>query len=127
MIKRPINARFSDAVRTGRKTTTIRKSPWPIGTPIMLYNWAGLPYRSKHVDVVSISVISAKPITIVRTKLFDSMVYQGVGVDPFKIYITEGFNSQFEMDEWFRRLVKPGQAGKFFLMKFKLWVKKEGR
>ena len=56
MIKRPLDPKFSDAVREGRKVTTIREKPWPVGKPIMLYNWSGIPYRSKHIDVASVKV-----------------------------------------------------------------------
>jgi len=51
MIKRPINARFSEAVREGRKFTTIRSKPWPVWKEIMLYNWSAAAYRSPQVDV----------------------------------------------------------------------------
>jgi hypothetical protein len=40
MIKCPLSPQFSDAVRNGVKTTTIRSKPWPIGRPIMLFNWS---------------------------------------------------------------------------------------
>lgn len=40
MIKRPLDKRFNAAVLTGKKFTTIRGKPWPVGVPIMLYNWS---------------------------------------------------------------------------------------
>ena len=66
MIKRPLNPRFSDAVREGRKFTTIRADLWPVGVPIMLYNWSGAAYRSKQIDVAAIIVQGFWLIEITR-------------------------------------------------------------
>jgi len=73
MIKRPLNSRFSDAVREGRKITTIRDNPWPVGKQIMLYNWSGAAYRSKQNDVAAVTVLATSPVTISRVG--DAMTY----------------------------------------------------
>ena len=64
MIKRPLNSRFSDAVLEGRKVTTIRDTPWPVGKPIMLYNWSGAAYRSPQIDVAAVLVVETTLIRI---------------------------------------------------------------
>jgi hypothetical protein len=113
MIKRPLNSQFVCAVIMGRKTTTIRTHAWPVSKPIMLYHWAGAAYRSRHMDVAVITVNSVQPISIQRT---DADVMRYTGVDE-NIHQTEGFESPSAMDEWFRRLLKPGETRSFFLMK----------
>jgi hypothetical protein len=117
MIKRPLNARFSDAVREGRKITTIRNKPWPVGRPIMLYNWSGAAYRSKHVDVVAVEVIEVREIRITRRD-DGGMLYAYGQPAERPIHETEGFGSRAEMDDWFRPLLKPGQTVTKILMSF---------
>ncbi|MCL5460053.1 hypothetical protein M3M33_15560, partial [Loigolactobacillus coryniformis] len=68
MIKRPLNAQFSNAVLEKRKITTIREKPWPVGVPIMLYNWSGAAYRSPQIDVGVVTVSGWWPITIAHTE-----------------------------------------------------------
>jgi hypothetical protein len=109
MIKRPLNARFRDAVLRDEKTTTIRDKPWPVGVPIMLYNWAGAPYRSKQIDVAPIVVIGFWTIYITRRE-DDMMLYHFGRVSILPLHETEGFESRGDMDDWFRPLVKPGQT-----------------
>jgi hypothetical protein len=46
MLKRPLNSRFNDAVLANQKITAILDKPWPIGVPIMLYNWTGAAYHN---------------------------------------------------------------------------------
>lgn len=119
MIKRPLDPRFSEAVKEGRKLTTIRENPWPVGKPIMLYNWSGKPYRSKHVDVSPVKVSGFWTIRITRND-DDSMSYE-CGMENAKpIHETEGFDSVEAMDAWFRPLVKPGQTIEKSLMRFSL-------
>jgi hypothetical protein len=36
------------------------------------------------------------------------------------LYVIEGFDSQEKMDDWFRRLVKPGQTMQSYQMLFSL-------
>lgn len=67
MIKRPLNPQFSQAVLEDRKFTTIREKPWPVGKPIMLYNWSGAAYRSKQIDVCPVMVEETTPIRIGRS------------------------------------------------------------
>ena len=124
MIKRPLDPRFSEAVKEGRKFTTIRKTPWPVGTPIMLYNWSGKPYRSKHIDVAPVKVSGFWTIRITRND-DDSMSYE-YGMENAKpIHETEGFESADAMDAWFRPLVKQGQSVEKSLMRFSLLNERE--
>lgn len=119
MIKRPLNARFHDPVLEETKITTIRDKPWPVGVPIMLYNWSGLPYRSKQVDVCAVVVLGFWPIVIVHQ--LDSKMLYGCGMENARpLWETEGFESQEDMDEWFRKVVKKGDTVFKHLMRFKL-------
>jgi hypothetical protein len=120
MIKRPLNAQFSDKVKAEIKITTIRDKPWKIGVPIMLYNWSGAAYRSKQIDVASVKSLGFWPIVIVH-QLDGKMLY-GVGMENARpLWSCEGFDSQEDMDDWFRSVVKPGQTVFKHLMRFKLW------
>lgn len=120
MIKRPVDKRFTGLVREGRKTTTIREKPWPLWTPIMLYNWSGIAYRSKQSDVAAVIVSRVTPITITHHKSGEMSYEYKCHGEARPIWQTEGFNSGLEMDEWFRRLVKPGQSIERPLMTFRL-------
>ena len=125
MLKRPLNPRFSQAVRDGIKVTTMRENPWPVGTPIMLYNWSGRAYRSKQINVAEIIVLKTSVVTITRTVL--GMGYWEKSNDSFldSLWKTEGFPSQKDMDEWFAKLVKHGQSLDRHLMTFSQNVKAE--
>ena len=107
MIKRPLNARFREKVLRDEKTTTIRDKAWPVGVPIMLYNWTGAAYRSKQSDVAAIVVKGFWTIRITH-KPDGDMLYAYGRVNPQPIHETEGCASRAEMDAWFRPLVKPG-------------------
>lgn len=122
MIKRPLNARFSDAVIEGIKTTTIRNKAWPVGKPIMLYNWSGAPYRSKQIDVAAVIVDFVRPITIKRPACdLDLLSYDyGPYLNGRWLWEHEGFKSPFEMDDWFSKIVKPGQSATLSMMIFRL-------
>lgn len=61
MLKRPLNSRFTAAVRIGRKITTIRDKPWRTDLSVMLYNWSGAAYRSKQIDVAAVQVLGVRP------------------------------------------------------------------
>lgn len=102
MIRRPLDPRFNQAVREGWKVTTIRDTAWPVGVPIMFYNWTGLPYRSKQKDVACIVVWDTWPL-LIRHDLDGGMHYSRC-----QLWITEGFSSPEEMDAWFRIKIKPG-------------------
>ena len=117
MIKRPLHPQFREPVLTGKKTTTIREKPWPVGTPIMLYNWTGAPYRSKHRDVAPVKVIGFWTIRITH-KPDGDMIYAYGRECEQPLHETEGFASRKDMDEWFRPLVKPGQTVEKTLMRF---------
>lgn len=118
MIKRPLHARFREAVLRDEKTTTIRAKAWPVGVPIMLYNWSGAAYRSKQIDVSPVIVRGWWTIRITRLNRGDIMVYRCGKESGPALYQSEGFASQEEMDEWFRPLVKPGKTIEKTLMLF---------
>lgn len=117
MIKRPLNSRFREQVLADKKTTTIRDKAWPVGVPIMLYNWSGAAYRSKQVDVCPVIVRGFWTIIITHNP-GGTMVYECGKESGPALYKTEGFASQEEMDAWFRPLVKPGTGMKKTLMLF---------
>jgi hypothetical protein len=119
MIKRPLDPRFSEAVKAGRKFTTIRDKPWPTGKPIMLYNWSGKPYRSPQVDVAPIVVLGFWTIYI--THHLDGTMHYEYGMENDKpLWETEGFESQKELDDWFRPLIMRGFKTPKCLMRFQL-------
>lgn len=119
MIKRPLNTRFSVDVLEGRKITTIRDKLWPVGKPIMLYNWSGAAYRSKQVDVAAVVVLGFWPIQIARTE-GGTMRYAYGMESATPLHENEGFDSQEEMDTWFSAKMKPGQMVTKYLMRFRL-------
>jgi len=119
MLKRPLDPRFSDAVLEGRKFTTIREKPWPIGKPIMLYNWTGKAYRSKQADVAAVTPMGFWVIAITH-KRDGSMLYLHGMENKKALWETEGFDSRESMDEWFRSLVPRGQSVTKHLMRFRL-------
>jgi len=117
MIKRPLDPRFNKSVLAGKKTTTIRNKPWPVGVPVMLYNWSGAPYRSKQINVAAVVVKGFWTIRITRER-DDSMSYECRKKSPPALHESEGFASQREMDEWFRPLVKVDETIEKSLMLF---------
>lgn len=117
MIRRPLDARFHDAVLAGRKITTIRRNGWPVGVPIMLYNWRGAAYRSKQMDVAAVMVRAVRPITIEHDAVM-GMRYSIHAVNQLALWSTEGFAARVEMDAWFRLIVREGEAVTQFLMEF---------
>lgn len=125
MIKRPLNPQFSSAVLEGRKFTTIREKPWPIGKPIMLYNWSGAAYRSKQIDVAPVVVDETGEINITH-RSDGGVIYAGrliamiIYNDGTRLHSAEGFDSRQAMDDWFRSVVKPGQTVTKHLMRFRL-------
>ena len=124
VIKRPLNARFSEMVKQGIKITTIRDKPWPVGIPIMLYDWTGKPYRSPQCDVAVIIVMGFWTIQIAHMQ-DDSMRY-AYGMENAKpLHETEGFESSKDLDNWFRPLVQHGTTITKHLMRFKLWERGE--
>jgi hypothetical protein len=120
MIKRPLHPRFNQAVLEGRKITTIRDKPWPIGVPIMTYNWSGPPYRSKQIDVAPIIVENAWPIHIMHRSHGGVTYFDVPDIDGRLLWDHEGFGSSEELNAWFRAEVKLGQTVPKFLMKFHL-------
>ena len=117
MIKRPLNSRFTGPVLAGVKTSTIRNKPWPVGVPIMLYNWSGKAYRSKQVDAAVIVVSEVRAIRITRRE-DGGMLYAYGQPGTRLLHETEGFRSRSELDDWFRPLVKSGQTVVKALMMF---------
>lgn len=119
MIKRPLNPQFTDAVLTGRKFTTIRDKPWPVGVPIMLYHWSAAPYRSPQINVAPIIVQDFWTIRITRSEA--GVMYYIHGMEnATPLHATEGFESPDALDDWFRPLVKPGETLTKTLMRFLL-------
>lgn len=122
MIKRPLHKRFTAAVLEGRKITTIRDKAWPVGVPIMLYNWTGAAYRSKQSDVAPVIVEETTPILIGRVEGESSLmcfhpersIHRGR-----LLWSCEGFLSQEDLEEWFRSKMKPGQWSDKHLMRFR--------
>jgi hypothetical protein len=115
MLKRPINHKFHGAVLSGQKTTTIRDTAWPVDVPIMLYSWSGPAYRSKQLDMAAVKVVGVWSVFI--THNFDGSMYYHCGRESeVPLYVSEGFSSWAEMDEWFRPLIKPGQTQRKALM-----------
>ena len=117
MIKRPLNSRFREPVLRGEKTTTIRDKAWPVGVPVMLYNWAGAAYRSKQIDVAPVVVKGFWTIRICHKPDGDMLYICGREHDQ-PLHKTEGFASRADMDAWFRPLIKPGQTVEKTLMCF---------
>lgn len=105
----------------GRKTTTIREKAWPIGIPIMLYNWTGKAYRSKQANVAAVIVDDVRQIKIMH-RYDGTMTYDYLmrATDGFPLHKSEGFSSHAAMDEWFRPLVKRGTKTIKHLMRFRL-------
>jgi len=122
MIKRPTHARFNAAILEGRKITTIRAKPWPVGIPIMIYNWSGVAYRSRQIDLAPVVVLKHVPIEI--TYDLGWMRYKHESINAKPLHVTEGFDSSGSMDDWFRLLVRPGEVITQHLMLFSLWSPK---
>lgn len=118
MIKRPLHTRFREPVLADQKTTTIRDKAWPVGVPIMLYNWSGAAYRSKQIDVCPVIVRGFWTIRITHRE-DGGMIYAYGRVNETPLHETEGFASRAEMDAWFRPLVKRGQTIEKTLMLFR--------
>ena len=123
MIKRPLAEQFHQKVWDLIKISTIRPSPWPVNVPIQLFRWEGLPYRSKHVNGPAVIARSADPITIASDAA--GAISYHLACDDLRhaitdLYVIEGFDSQEKMDDWFRRLVKPGQTIQSYQMLFSL-------
>ena len=127
MIRRPLNSRFADKVRAGIKTTTMRDTAWPLGVPIMLYEWTGRPYASKQREIVAVVADWRTPVSISCVHggdlLFSHEVLSHL-LDGRPLWACEGFESQDEMEAWFRPMTKPGQTLKKYLMGLKPHSKK---
>jgi hypothetical protein len=119
MIKRPLDKRFSQAVLDGRKFTTIRNNPWPIGKPVMLYNWSEKPYRSPQIDVAAIEVVESCLVGIAKMPSGHMRYNYSIQIDP-PLWQCEGFDSREDMDAWFSPMVKPGESITKSLMRFHL-------
>ena len=122
MIRRPFMSRFRQPILDEVKFTTIRKKPWPIGVPIMAYEWSGLPYRSPQIEIAPVIVSET---TLIRIGVSDDakLIFfhpaRNIHVG-FHLWQSEGFFSQEEMDDWFRAKIKPGQTIERHLMRFSL-------
>jgi hypothetical protein len=116
MIRRPISDMLAPKVLADIKFTTIRDNPWPVGVPIMLYRWSGKPYKSKQIEVCPIEVITTQVVDIFH-RPDGTMAY--LGSITWELWRSEGFESQEQMDAWFRPLVKPGQMMTKNMMHFR--------
>lgn len=119
MIRRPLHVQFNDEVLEERKITTIRREPWPLGVPIMLYNWAGVAYRSNQINVATVEVIEERPITI-EVPVFSEIYFSISRVAGRPLWACEGFRDRDSMDSWFYREVKLGTSEVRHLMQFRL-------
>lgn len=111
---------FAAPVLNNEKFTTIRKKPWPVGKPIMLYNWVGRPYGkgSTQRNVTAVKVLGFWPIVISHGP--DGVMTYQHGMDCGQpLHRTEGFPSPEAMDDWFRKVVKSGQSETRYLMRFR--------
>ena len=117
MIKRPLSPQFADLVKQGRKTTTIRRTAWPMGVPIMLYRWEGKAFRSKQVNVAIIRVVDLCAIKITR-RTDGKMMFDPAQWRASLLWATEGFESPEAMDAWFREKIAPGKTVQMVLMDF---------
>jgi hypothetical protein len=122
MIRRPLNERFADAVLCGRKITTIRDNPWPIGKPIMLFRWSGKPYRSKQIDIAAVVVTGAISIDISLGDFTDHVEFPEIIGLPRPLWDCEGFNGPMDMNDWFLAKMKPRTTVTKSLMQFRLWT-----
>lgn len=136
MIKRPINERFVPKVLAGQKVTTLREHAWPLCSEIMLYRWDGRAYHSPQIDVAVVKVISSHHrVLILRSAVSGRLDYTnevtgGLKLDPVflnrNLWELEGFDSQADMDAWFKTLVKPGRHIFRAAMHFELVRRVEG-
>lgn len=117
MLKRPLKTHFREKVLKGIKTTTLRDTPWPIGKPIMLYSWSGKPYRSKQDDLVPVEVLDINQVVITHFKITEMIVYWGYTNE---CWHKEGFDSQKDMDNYFKSCIKPGKNVTKYMMTFKV-------
>jgi hypothetical protein len=119
MIRRPLSTQLTSAFRRDIKVSTIREKAWPVGVPIMIYNWSGVAYRSKQIEVGPVMVTETTPISItrpVRGDLWYSL--EGDILQGKPLWRCEGFASQDEMDDWFSAKIKPGRCVEMHLMRF---------
>lgn len=121
MIRRSFNPRFRQPILDGIKTTTIRDACWPIGKPIMAFEWTGKPYRSKQAEIAPIIVTAATAIDISLGEFFDCVMFSEIMGLGRPLWQCEGFNGPLDMNEWFLPKMKPGQTVTKFLHRFELY------
>lgn len=125
MIRRPLNERFADKVLAGIKTTTIRDNAWPVGKPIMLYNWSGAAYRSKQIDVAAVVVEFVQCIDIKLNDFSDCVIFSQDMIGERPLWSCEGFNGPMDMNDWFLSKMKPNTTVTKFIMRFRLLTPEE--
>ena len=127
MIRRPLDRCFRQKVLDMVKVTTIRDQAWPLGVPIMLYHWTGKPYRSKQEDFVPVMVEVSSPMVIMRTRRHGALSYMSESrLVELPLWVTEGFDSESAMHDWFRKIVPVGGVAKKNIMRFRLWEGSRG-
>jgi len=125
MIRRPLNERFAKAVLEGRKITTIRDNPWPIGKPIMLFRWSGKPYRSKQVEIAAVVVEFIQCIDIKLDDFSDCVIFSQDMIGERPLWSCEGFNGPMDMNDWFVAKMKPNTTVTKSIMRFRLATEQE--
>lgn len=121
MIKRSLNERFGAKVLAGVKRTTMRLRPWKLGE-VMLYHWAGKPYRSKHVDLCVVRVKWFVPLTMTIGAdgvewYFPVAAFPALDAVGGELWQMDGFESEADMVQWFTEKYRPG-VYELFLMRF---------
>lgn len=119
MIKRQMDKRWERLVREGVKDITIRDDLWPVGVPIQLFYWAGKKGRSERKDFARVMVRGYWTISILKDQLGNVRYVCGMESER-PIYQREGFGSQEEMDNTFRKGMRCGGVRVMNVMNLKL-------
>ena len=118
-MRRCFHARFREPILSGRKDTTIRPKPLPVGEPIMAFQWLAKPYRSKQAEIGAIKVLDLWSIAIEHQP--DGRMRYSHGMESSReLWEHEGFRNREDMDAWFRAVVPQGEIAVMFLHKFQL-------
>jgi uncharacterized protein YqfB (UPF0267 family) len=90
--------RFSDNVRAGFKTFTIRTRAWcEPGDALSLRRWTGKPYRSKQEVLREVRCASVLPVRITAHGIH----VEGCYANRDRIAVSDGFRDWREMRDWF--------------------------
>lgn len=118
-------SRFRQPILEEVKFTTIREKPWPIGVPIMAYEWLGTPYRSKQAEICP--VIAEKTTLI---EIWTCVKGEAITFTPAKkihgdvpLWKCEGFHDEREMKDHFLSKLGPDQKVTMHLIRFRRLIK----